>query len=163
MRTAATVPEGPDESSPVRSAGNCVKVSVPGGRSNARLLGAHTASRAQATIDRPLWDGRIFFTISRHFVPGYYQISLRDINNLATDFDRGDVGFSIRSVSRILSTMISIRSDSSCCALAKSLGKRASRCGSTASICLHVPSPFVRKSTQVQEYRLVATERTSTP
>jgi hypothetical protein len=29
-----------------------------------------------------LRDGRVFFTISRHFVPGYYQMSLWDINGL---------------------------------------------------------------------------------
>jgi hypothetical protein len=28
-------------------------------------------------FDRPCRDGRIFRTISRHFVPGYYQMSLR--------------------------------------------------------------------------------------
>jgi hypothetical protein len=27
-------------------------------------------------FDRPYRDGRVFCTISRHFVPGYYQMSL---------------------------------------------------------------------------------------
>src|SRR5689334_8687468 len=52
-------------------------MSVPWGRSNARLLVCiQLGEHKQPSIVR---DGRLF-NVSRHCVPGYYQMSLRDIN-----------------------------------------------------------------------------------
>jgi hypothetical protein len=75
------VPKGHFDSSPVRSAGKLCKKICPS-RGNDRTPGAWFAHRFASTSNHrsSLRDGRVFVTISRHFVPGYYQMSLRDIN-----------------------------------------------------------------------------------
>src|SRR5437016_5874750 len=57
-------------------------MSVPWGRSTARLLVCIQLREHKQPSIVPYAYGTdmSFFTISRHCVPGYYQMSLRDIN-----------------------------------------------------------------------------------
>jgi hypothetical protein len=66
---------------PVRSPGKLCKKIWPS-RGDDRTPGSLSAYGFAGTSNHrsSLRDGRVFFTISRHFVRGYYQMSLRGIN-----------------------------------------------------------------------------------
>jgi hypothetical protein len=77
-------PGGTFDSSPVRSAGKLCKKICPS-RGDDRTPGSWSVYSFASTSNHrsSLRDGRVFFTISRSGscrIPGYYQMSLRDIN-----------------------------------------------------------------------------------
>jgi hypothetical protein len=95
-----TSPGGTFESSPVRSAGSrFFKINASrSGRSMTFCAPEIGREPSAEHFDRPCRDGPIFRTISRHFVPGYYQMSLRDWSSthpilMLTHMGGGRIGY----------------------------------------------------------------------